>query len=172
MDYIKASKILAPQSLLNLRKLLEGLKNKKDLKVTFNMEEWATSDSILAPRPNEVKNECGTVCCLAGHGPLLGISSNKGETWPDYVKRVFLEAKQKPNPTSKVDDVHTSFIFLFNSAWGYTEMNTLDHALFRLELFLEKGLPENFSWRIHVNRGPFPYDEFTEEYKLGLHTLT
>ena len=75
----------------NLQTLADFLYKKPWNYKGFDMS-WYTDvpDNYIdnAPEPFQ-EYECGTICCAAGHGPLVGIKAKKLENWEHYVARVF-----------------------------------------------------------------------------------
>ncbi len=161
MEYLPAKRFCSKEQLSNLQKLLDFLKFNTEGKTDFDMLTYARKVPKVKEhyldtnelKPDQVKNECGTVCCLAGHGPLAGIKPLEGEIWSNYVRRVFTGGNEGV------------FTFLFDSEWWHS-MPTKEEAIFRLELFLKKGLPEGFN-RYSI----FNCDYFVEEYELGVHSI-
>ncbi len=156
MTYEPAKNFCSEEQLLNLEKLLSFLKTEVELLTEFDMLYFYNNKKIYMriSIPGDVKNECGTVCCLAGHGPLAGVNPLLYESWNSYVERVFTEN----------NDV---FIFLFESEWEDFQP-TKEEAIFRLELFLKKGFPVSF--RDSLARR-YNYALFTRECTLKRHTL-
>jgi hypothetical protein len=85
---------------------------------------------------------CGTVACLAGHGPVAGIPPVPGEGWPAYIDRVFIPGDGPAN--------QLCMAWLFEN--GHT--NSLSDGCKRIAWLLEGrslqellvGLEEEFDW--------------------------
>jgi hypothetical protein len=75
---------------------------------------------------------CGTTCCLAGMALFAGIPFLEGEWWYVYLDRIF---------TSDNDIVE----YLFSE----DHLNSLPHAIARLEDFLSNGLPQDVKLNTH-----------------------
>ena len=153
MSYVPLDNIVTPEQKANLTKLLHHMRTVTEAK-WFDMEAYALAahGEVSCPIELEELHLCGTVCCLAGHGPYAGIPGQPGESWPAYTSRVFGAA-------SFVEiDSHEGFLFvwLFSGEWVLTD-NTLAGAIRRLEIALTKGVPLN------ANRQAFGYA--TIEYK-------
>lgn len=71
-------------------------------------------------------NLCGTVACLAGHGPIAGIAPQIGEGWTDYTYRAFISRGKE------------GFTFLFGGDWERWD-NTLEGGAARIRYYLEHG---------------------------------
>ncbi len=165
MEYSLASNLCTQEQITNLQKLLDFVKS-GNAKTDFDMKTYACSqpkkdDVVLFENLNlglyEVKNECGTVCCLAGHGPLAGVEVSYCEdwNWKDYVERVFTNGSRGV------------YAFLFSPYWADYQPSK-EEAIFRLELFLKKGLPVSF--RDSLSHG-YNYELFTRECVLKLHSF-
>jgi hypothetical protein len=83
--------------------------------------------------PLSNRMECGTTACAAGHGPLCGIKSKRGETWNEYTERVFGLTFMSPE-----------WHFCFSSRWDSID-NTIKGASKRLIYFLNHGAPNYFN---------------------------
>ena len=87
---------MTPTQKSNLARLALYLRTQKPSKA-FDMSDYARdydSDEGCDLEPCEVverkkEHPCGTSCCAAGHGPLIGIRPLVCERWMDYVFRVF-----------------------------------------------------------------------------------
>ena len=127
----------------HLSRLLEHMEGLPDDYDQFGMNEFS-SGSLT---PCEVaENDCQTILCLAGHGPLVGIGD--AETvrrigWPSYVQ-IYL------CPRGAV------FSWLFHAGWSERD-NTLAGAIKRLRYFLNVGVPENSS-DIMYGEAPYPWE--------------
>lgn len=75
---------------------------------------------------------CGTTCCLAGMALFAGIPFIKNEQWHDYLNRIF-----------------TSNICIFDYLFSEDHLNSLPHAIARLEDFLTNGLPQDVKLTTH-----------------------
>lgn len=82
----------------NLLKLAKGLLSLPADYAHFDMECYADFSTFregieMRVEPCDMTppkyNECGTVACAAGHGPLFVTPGLPGETWDEYIKRVF-----------------------------------------------------------------------------------
>ena len=83
--------------------------------------------------PGEVgleHNDCGTVCCALGGGPLAGISAFCGETWSTYCFRAFGIYTGGP-----------AWQFMFGGEWAERD-NTRAGAAARIRYAIEIGVPE------------------------------
>ncbi len=181
MNYLPASSFCSDYQLSNLNKLLDFLKSGK-AKTSFNMGVFINTYTPMQfviskfvkvnPKVSRTlglfaKNNCLTVCCLAGHGPLAGVKPLEGELWPTYVRRVFTGGSKVFTNGSK-----GVYAFLFSPYW-VDYQPTKEEAIFRLELFLKKGLPEGFVKPVTGMRPIIetPLLNFRDECRLGVHTL-
>lgn len=76
---------------------------------------------------------CGTVACMAGHGPMAGLTVPEGlsgddiNEWHEYMDVFFGEAAQAKG-------------FLFGGGWVFVD-NTLQGAAARARFYLDQGVP-------------------------------
>lgn len=110
----------------NLRKLAAHLMTVK-AKPTKNNVGFDMFN-FRQPLYNNKGNECGTVCCAAGHGPQAGILKHKDESWIGYINRVF-----------GICFIQNYWNFLFCLEWAYVD-NTPKGAAKRIIYLLENGL--------------------------------
>ena len=102
-------------------------------------------------KPDNIENtlmidsmtDCGTLGCMAGHGPFLGIIKSSDESWFDYSIRVF---GLKDYFSEETDDAYSSWNFVFSSKWRNFD-NTPEGAEDRLEHLLEVGITPR--WAFH-----------------------
>jgi len=119
----------------NLQKLLDYMiKTYGDAEMDegFDMENYAyrkvndhliSPDSIAAP-------ECGTSCCLAGHGAYIFNVRNRAVNWDHFCWLAY-----------GIKDPSPYWSFLFSSNWP----SNIKMALDRLRFFIEhRGAPANF----------------------------
>ena len=104
-----------------------------ELKTRFSMHMYAWNpEDDEEFRPQRVENECGTVACLAGHGPIAGIKPASYEDWSSYVRNHLTLGNMK------------LYSWLFSGDWGDID-NTLPGALARLKTYLDTGIPAEFT---------------------------
>ncbi len=120
----------------NLRKLATFLMALPEDYDKFDMNLYCfnekVSSSAEADESIALLNECGTVACALGHGPLAGIPAGKRETWETYAERCFTG--------SDIDE--NFFRFLFSGSWEIRD-NSPYGAGQRILYYLEHGLPED-----------------------------
>ena len=116
---------------------LNRVKNWSDMTV-----RWREIDPVrnagLATR--ELYQECGTVACAAGHGPMAGVPARPGEDWYDYTERCF---------TGGDND---AFNYMFGAQWKKID-NTPKGAAARIRRYLAEGTPDLYSAASVQNRG-------------------
>lgn len=94
----------------NLARLALHLRTMRPSK-RFDMGGFAVNSEGDELFPIETP-ECGTSCCAAGHGPLIGILGKKEETWNRYCGRVF-----GADPYIGPIQGSLLFGFLFSGGW-------------------------------------------------------
>jgi len=104
----------------NLAKLSAYLRG--PLKAQFDMSRYWQED------------ECGSVGCAVGHGPLAGIVRRDLETWFRYAPRAFGASHED---ACKVRD------WCFSAFWALKD-NTPDGAADRIDYMLKNGIPDEF----------------------------
>ena len=109
----------------------------------------------------EVYNQCGTVACAVGHGPLMGLKPLPEDTWYDYSYRNFGATMTYSTTTgervaAESDDL---WAWLFDGRWHQTD-NTAKGAAARIRWYLENGTPENAR---DMRRGEVPLCYKVEE---------
>lgn len=83
-----------------------------------------TESLVYMPDMERYENECGTVCCLAGHGPPALLNRIEGESrWIDYIERTFIGG----------GDNYLLFNFLFSGTWPNEKFETAARVLALLE---------------------------------------
>ena len=118
----------------NLHKLLAYAKAHPD--IPFDMRYYMILPGNLAENfQTTIKPTypCGTTCCLAGMGVFAQIPAKRNEFWKDYINRVF---------TNEEKDIYD---YLFSE----DHLNSLPHAIARLEDFLTNGLPQDVELTTH-----------------------
>ena len=109
-------------------------------KVPINLYDFITDKIISAET-----SQCGAVACFAGRGPLCGIPRDTSNAdWYDYVENNF-----------GVDIESRSFTWLFSADWTEVD-NTLEGARKRLEIALDKGVPED-AYKQSIGEAPLEY---------------
>jgi len=119
----------------NLHKLLAYAKAHPD--IPFDITSFVRIPSQGKQICWDVVNpshECGTTCCLAGMGVFAGIDPLTPETWEDYIQRNF-----------GFNTSSDEFKYLFSD----DHLNSLPHAIARLEDFLTNGLPQDVELTTH-----------------------
>lgn len=119
----------------------------------FNMSNYCiNSETGFDPiEVAEVIHECGTIACLAGHGPMAGIAPEptpvpESQGWLSYIKENFGVSEEE-------DD------FLFSGRWWRVD-NTHRGGAARIRYFLEHGIPDD----LYTQRGfQHSYDEHKVE---------
>lgn len=112
------------------------------------------SDEISEKTPLEVFNECGTVGCAAGYGPVAGIEPKYGQHWMDYVNENFCQTGQEV------------YNWIFSGTWGYVD-NTPYGAALRIQDFLDnpEHIPDGFDmWDFHDGTKIYPHKEAVENW--------
>lgn len=117
----------------NLHKLLAYAKSHPD--IPFDMAVF-----LREPNGDEARHltkvtqshPCGTTCCLAGMGIYMGIPPIDNEVWGEYIDRIF---------TNEIS--HWEYLF------SEDHVNSLPHAIARLEDFLTNGLPQDVELTTH-----------------------
>lgn len=137
----------------NLKKLALYLMNevsesKFEMGIFFgNTDLDLFSEGVIYPHDvtPELYSVCGTVACVAGHGPMAGIPGLPNENWMNYIRRAF-------------GDSIALYEWAFNANWRYRD-NTARGAALRIFWFLEHGIPPN---RIEMfsNRVPLIYKDY------------
>jgi hypothetical protein len=117
----------------NLKKLADYLL-KGELKAEFGMRRFTDDD-------NDFNANCGTIGCAVGHGPYAGIEKHKGETWPQYSHRCFIEFGKDPKR-------NIAWEWCFSGYWTDID-NSPQGAGKRILILLNKGLPKNWRDQIH-----------------------
>jgi len=154
----------------NLTKLLQYLETLPADYDNFDMGSYLSRD--YKPRPEEENNyvlyhenvvkfekaarsyvlceaglpECGTIACLAGHGPAAGICfkpehvNQYGEQWSSYVADNFFNTKL---PWAALDSIE--YRWLFHAYWR-TFDNTLKGGMARIRYYLaDQPIPDYYS---------------------------
>lgn len=89
----------------------------------FSMAEFSMSlddEEVYTPLQTP---ECGTCCCLAGHGPAAGINPTVPDiTWHDYIKNNF----------GIVEGIDIGWEFLFSAEWS----SDIQEAIERLNMYI------------------------------------
>lgn len=117
----------------NLKKLADHLASLPEGYREFDMQHYVTTSGGSSDRrPSEVIPGCGTICCAAGHGPLIGIKAHLGEDWTVYIDRVFLD-----------DNSIADFSWMFSGQWTQVD-NTPQGAALRINWYLEHGAPSDY----------------------------
>lgn len=124
---------LTRQQKSNLAKTAIKLLEADDL-IKFNMGDWAQNKYNGATErivPQDVKNECGTVCCFAGYGPIALHNAHNypSNEWRDYVAGTFGGANN----------------FLFSGSWSSNRKQAASRALWVLEN--NKTRPDSYTYR-------------------------
>lgn len=118
----------------NLHKLLAYAKSHPetpfDMKYFMIRPDGVRENYEHHPKPTY---PCGTTCCLAGMGVFADINPEAHEYWNDYIDRVFTH--------------HASNIFEY--LFSEDHLNSLPHAIARLEDFLANGLPQDVELTTH-----------------------
>ncbi len=96
----------------------------------------------------ECITKCGTVACVAGHGPYAGIKIKTGDMfWDYYIKREFID----PNKHN------VEWHFLFSSKWRKVAPS-LNDAVQRLEYFILNKFKLANQWTENCGGLYFRYD--------------
>lgn len=106
--------------------------------LNFNMRGFMIVDRrqiVFPPSPDDIKNNnCYTVACAVGHGPLAGITAKSHENWFDYASRAFF------GETKFYDSVNINrnwyWTWLFSDIWTKYD-NTALGAAARIRYFLD-----------------------------------
>lgn len=130
---------ITPQQRANLQRLAAYLSTGQTA-MRFDMKAYCRSRNDYDVRPEKV-DECGTAGCAAGHGPAAGIPVFEDETWFQYSRRCFIDAK-----TNTPED--TAWLWCFAGTWTKTD-NTPQGAAARINWMLTHGVPEN--WEAQMN---------------------
>ncbi len=115
----------------NLLKLARYLEKLPTTYAQFDMENFAVAPNGYLD-PSEVKPDCGTVACAAGHGPIAGVKPLKHETWFEYIERQFGVADNSPE-----------FIWMFAISWIVRD-KTPHGAAKRIFHYVKHGVPDDF----------------------------
>lgn len=125
----------------------------KDRKRRFEMSGFTdpipgSEHEVLMP--SQV-NECGTSCCLAGYGPVAGITPKPKEEWGAYIDRCF-----------GANDGNM-FNFLFDGGWKSDRLFAAKRVLF----YVERSELEDGSWSYLPSSGQIssefnPYKRLTQ----------
>lgn len=139
------AELVTPEQLENLKRLRAGLTDEyiDENSEVFDMSSFSAAAAPYLPQASE----CGTVACLAGHGPKFGISAKAGEYWQPYVSRVFgaspvLTLSATGGLLMAEDSQRAVWKWLFDSNWELTD-NSLLGARTRLDIALELGVPSD-----------------------------
>lgn len=127
--YTPLSEIISEKQISNLRKLLKYLQSLPENYRNFSMDYFAAQDHGTPIASPSRAHECGTVCCVIGHGIAAGIPCTGTEdSWSEYADKNFLGGE---------DGLYE---FLASGEW--TDINnTVQGAIKRLQILLDKGLP-------------------------------
>ena len=110
------------------------------IRITNKTPYWA--DAFEPYECDAAKYEqCGTVACAVGHGPLAGIPAIPGEGWIMYASRCFIGSVTEEDNGFE-GEYNRLFKYLFGEKWASFD-NTPQGAAARIRYFLDKGLPEN-----------------------------
>lgn len=147
-------------NLIKLRDYVIGLYGKGETDDRFNMGTYSRSEFGRVLDPEEV-TECGTVCCLAGHGPLAGIlpgSYSLAEidtipTYPELPASTGWECYIRGEFGIEDDDL--VWDFLFSDFWS----NNIQEAIKRLDMFIN-GFDPDEDWGVD-------FDKLFTEHKGG-----
>jgi hypothetical protein len=117
---------LSTQQVLNLVTLAMYLRNLPDDYTRFDMFSFYDHKFYTQTNPEDalsLAHSCGTVGCAVGHGPVAGVETYPGESWPQYTERCFI-------PESS-----PLFALLFDDSWQ-TKDNTPQGAAARIAYVL------------------------------------
>lgn len=117
----------------NFHKLLAYAKAHPD--IDFDMAAFLREPNGNAARLYTTVTQdhpCGTTCCLAGMGIFMGIPPLEKEVWVEYIGRIFTD-----------NNLHWKYLF------SEEHLNSLPHAIARLEDFLSNGLPQDVNLYTH-----------------------
>ncbi len=141
---------LSEQQVANLTKLANYLINLPQDYQYFDMGGWAVildEDGELSYlSPEEVKPECGTVCCAAGHAPLIGIGDASAyRSWWGYIDDNLLKTDLKYDGRSR------EFQWCFAAEWAEEGTdNTPQGAGKRILWMLEHNdVPDNWKEQLY-----------------------
>jgi len=112
----------------NLKQLADYLDSKLS-PIGFEMSDYLMTKMHCIDYAS-INTNCGTVGCLAGHGPLAGVEPRENENWGLYSMRVFTNANGSLSS------------WLFGGAWSATD-NTVKGGIARIRYALAHGVPEN-----------------------------
>lgn len=81
-------KYSAAEKRSNIARLAKALLTRR-FKTGFDMKQYSTrSEPDYPVLPSQVKNECGTSCCAAGHAVFVFKDNDPNESWGQYITRI------------------------------------------------------------------------------------
>lgn len=127
-------------NLENLTKLVDYVESHPE--TGFDMSQFAVAQyDELTPSQ---AHTCGTICCMAGHGPQAGIPALPDEEfWLDYIERVF-----------DLYYVATEWDWCFSGYWDKVDGSNRANACARIRYFIEHGTPPSSFDACNTNTWP------------------